>query len=299
MAIKGIMSGGGHIIISGIEHNSVARPVYAMALKRKITFDVAAVSDNDEETAGNFRKLIRPDTKAIVCTAAGNVTGQILPLKRIADICRDRNICFITDGAQGCGILDVKMSHGINILCTSGHKGLYGPTGTGLLITDGKYHISPIIEGGTGSSSLSLQQPEVLPDQLESGTLNTFGIIALKSGMDFVSQKGIKRIYSHEDRLCRRLINQLDPDYVKIYRSPGAYYAPIVSFNIKGIAPETVAAQLSLKGYCLRAGFHCAPLAHKALGTKNGTVRFAPSVFNNMTQTDSLAEEIKKLYKNS
>lgn len=299
MAIKGIMQNGGHIIISGIEHNSSARPVKAMASQKRITFSIAEVSDNEEETANNFRRLIRSDTKAIVCLIAGNVTGQILPYRRIAEICRERDLCFIADGAQACGILDIKLSDGINILCTSGHKGLYGPTGTGLLISDGKYPIRSIIEGGTGSSSLSLEQPDFLPDALESGTLNTVGIIGLKQGIDFVKRKGTDRIFRHEDEICRRFISRLDPEYVTVYRKPGVRYAPVVSFNINGIAPEDAAERLSKKGYCLRAGLHCAPLAHLSLGTKNGTVRFAPSIFNSISQADSLTEEIKKIYKNS
>lgn len=298
LAIKGIMQNGGNIIISGIEHNSVSRPVYAMASKKHISFSIAAVSDDDDETTDNFRRLIRPDTKAIVCLIAGNVTGQILPYKKIGKLCREKNICFIADGAQACGIMDIKLSDGINILCTSGHKGLYGPAGTGLLITDGKYHLDTIIEGGTGSSSLNLEQPDFLPDSLESGTVNTVGIIGLKYGIDFVKYKKPERIFSHESDICRRFISRLDPDYVTVYRKLGVNYAPVVSFNINGMAPEETAEKLSKRGFCLRAGLHCAPLAHKSLGTDNGTVRFAPSVFNNPLQADALAEEIRKIYKN-
>ncbi|MGN0620373.1 MAG: aminotransferase class V-fold PLP-dependent enzyme [Porcipelethomonas sp.] len=298
MAIKGIMQDGGHIIISGIEHNSVSRPVHAMAARNQITFSIAGVTDNEEETVRNFRRLIKPDTKAIACTIAGNVTGQILPYKQIAELCREKNICFIADGAQACGILDIKMSDGINILCTAGHKGLYGPAGTGLLISDGKYHINTIMEGGTGSSSLSPEQPDFLPDALESGTVNTVGIIGLKQGIDFVRRRGIKRIFRHEDEICRRFISRLDPEFVTVYRSPGVRYVPVVSFNINGLAPEDTAELLNRKGYCLRAGLHCAPLAHKTLGTENGTVRFAPSVFNSSEQAENLAREIKKIYKN-
>ncbi len=297
MAIKGIMYGGGHIIISGIEHNSVSRPVYTMASHKQISFSIAEVTDSDEETAENFRRLIKPNTKAVACTLAGNVTGRILPFRKIAEICREHDICFIADGAQACGTLEIKLADGFNILCTAGHKGLYGPSGTGLLISDGKYPLSTIIEGGAGSSSLSLEQPGFLPDALESGTLNTVGIIGLKPGIDFVRRMTPRRIFKHEDEICRRFINRLDPDYVAIYRTPGVNYAPVVSFNIKNVPPEEAAAALSRKGYCLRAGLHCAPLAHKALGTENGTVRFSPSIFNNRAQADSLAEEIKKIYK--
>ncbi|MCI7805314.1 MAG: aminotransferase class V-fold PLP-dependent enzyme [Oscillospiraceae bacterium] len=297
-AIQGIMKSGGHIIISSIEHNSVARPVYALSENGNVFYSIAPVYDDDEQFLGGLKRLIRHDTKAIVCTIAGNVTGRILPFREIAQICRSRNICFIADGAQACGILDVKLSDGINILCTSGHKGLYGPAGTGLLISDGEYGISPVIQGGTGSSSMNLIQPDFLPDSLESGTVNTTGIIALKSGIDFVRKMGTDKIYAHENRLCRKFISLLDPDRVTVYRTEGLKYAPVVSFNINGMPPEEAAGLLSDRGYCLRAGLHCSPLAHKTLGTDEGTVRFAPSVFNNENQVYGLTKEIKKLCEN-
>lgn len=297
-AIQGIMKSGGHIIISSIEHNSVARPVYALSENGNVFYSIAPVYDDDEQFLDGLKRLIRHDTKAIVCTIAGNVTGRILPFREIAQICRRRNICFIADGAQACGILDVKLSDGINILCTSGHKGLYGPAGTGLLISDGEYGISPVIQGGTGSSSMNLIQPDFLPDSLESGTVNTTGIIALKSGIDFVRKMGTDKIYAHENRLCRKFISLLDPDRVTIYRTEGLKYAPVVSFNINGMPPEEAAGLLSDRGYCLRAGLHCSPLAHKTLGTEEGTVRFAPSVFNNENQVYGLTKEIKKLCEN-
>lgn len=297
-AIQGIMKSGGHIIISSIEHNSVARPVYALSETGNVFYSIAPVYDDDEQFLDGLNRLIRHDTKAIVCTIAGNVTGRILPFREIAQICHRRNICFIADGAQACGILDVKLSDGINILCTSGHKGLYGPAGTGLLISDGEYGISPVIQGGTGSSSMNLIQPDFLPDSLESGTVNTTGIIALKSGIDFVRKMGTEKIYAHENRLCRKFISLLDPDRVTVYRTEGLKYAPVVSFNINGMPPEEAAGLLSDRGYCLRAGLHCSPLAHKTLGTDEGTVRFAPSVFNNENQVYGLTKEIKKLCEN-
>ena len=294
MAVKGIMHDGGHLIISGMEHNSVARPAAALAIEKKIMLSVADVYSNDEMTVDSFRNHIRPDTKAIVCTYASNVTGQLLPIKKIADLCKEKGICFIVDGAQVCGIIDVKLSDGINILCTAGHKGLYGVTGTGLLITDGKYKIHPIIEGGTGSSSTGLKQPDFLPDSLESGTMNVLGAISLKSGIDFINRIGVERIRRHEERMCDIFINGLKNDKrIKIYRRNECEYVPIVSFNISGVPSEKTAQLLSEKGFCLRAGFHCAALAHSTLGTDNGTVRFAPSVFSREKDVIRLVKTIK------
>ena len=298
LAIQGIMSDGGHIIISSIENNSVARPVYALSKNKNVYYSIAPAYDDDGRFLESLKSLIRHDTKLVVCTIAGNVTGRIMPVREIAEICRKNNICFIADGAQACGILDVGLSDGMNILCTSGHKGLYGPSGTGLLISDGKFRINPVIQGGTGSSSMNLIQPDFLPDSLESGTLNTAGVIALKAGIDFVRSKGTENIYAHENRLCEKFISLLDREKVDVYRTEGVKYAPVVSFNIKGMAPEAAAEALSDRGYCLRAGFHCSPIAHKTLGTDEGTVRFAPSVFNNEKQVYGLANEIKKLCEN-
>jgi len=294
MAVKGIMHDGGHLIISGMEHNSVARPAAALAIEKKIMLSVADVYSNDEMTVDSFRNHIRPDTKAIVCTYASNVTGQLMPIKKIADLCKEKGICFIVDGAQVCGIIDVKLSDGINILCTAGHKGLYGVTGTGLLITDGKYKIHPIIEGGTGSSSTGIKQPDFLPDSLESGTMNVLGAISLKSGIDFINRIGVERIRRHEERMCDIFINGLKNDKrIKIYRRNECEYVPIVSFNISGVPSEKTAQLLSEKGFCLRAGFHCAALAHSTLGTDNGTVRFAPSVFSREKDVIRLVKTIK------
>lgn len=294
MAVKGIMHDGGHLIISGMEHNSVARPAAELAIEKKIMLSVADVYSNDEMTVDSFRNHIRPDTKAIVCTYASNVTGQLMPIKKIADLCKEKGICFIVDGAQVCGIIDVKLSDGINILCTAGHKGLYGVTGTGLLITDGKYKIHPIIEGGTGSSSTGLKQPDFLPDSLESGTMNVLGAISLKSGIDFINRIGVDRIRRHEERMCDIFINGLKNDKrIKIYRRNECEYVPIVSFNISGVPSEKTAQLLSEKGFCLRAGFHCAALAHSTLGTDNGTVRFAPSVFSREKDVIRLVKTIK------
>ena len=296
MAIQGIMSGGGHMIISSLEHNSVARPASAMAKSGKVSLSVAKVYTDDRRTVESFRSLINSDTKAVVCTLASNVTGQLLPWKEIAALCREKGICFIADGAQACGVVPVRMSDGINILCSAGHKGLYGLTGTGLLISDGKFPITPIITGGTGTASRLLEQPMLLPEALESGTLNLPGIMSLKAGISFVDKNGIDKIRSHEESICQKFIAELKkiPE-VRIYRSGNASYVPIVSFNISDIPPETVASALSDAGYCLRAGFHCAALAHNSLGTVSGTVRFAPSVFSRPQDAVALAGEIKKM----
>ncbi len=298
MAIKGTASEGCHIIISSLEHNSVLRPVHALFKQGKCTYSIAKVCGNDSDTLENFRKLITPKTKIIACTLGSNVTGQILPYRAIGELCKNKGICFIADGAQACGVIPIKLSDGINILCTAGHKSLYGPSGTGLLVTDGKFDISPIAEGGTGSLSMEPDQPDILPDKLEAGTINTAGAIALGAGIGFINKLGIENIYEHENRLCEKLIRALKTMRgVTVYRDAKVNnYLPIVSFNIHGLTANEAAAILSDMGFALRGGLHCSGLAHTSLGTvPDGTVRFSPSVFSTESETNALIYSIKKI----
>ena len=298
-AIKGIMQNGGHIIISSLEHNSVSRPVYALSKKNK-SYSIAKVEIDDEKTIRNFEKLITPRTKAIVCTIASNVTGQILPYKKIAALCKKHNLCYIADGAQACGVIPLKMSDGFNFLCTAGHKSLYGTTGTGILISDGKYKLSSIIEGGTGATSSELEQTNILPEMLESGTLNTVGIISLGAGIQFINELTVPRILKHEVSLCNYFINGIkDIKVIKIYRSDSANYVPIVSFSIDDMTSTEVSSILNTAGFALRSGLHCAIVAHKSIGTAEyGTVRFAPSIFNTEQEVSLLIRNIKKISTN-
>lgn len=294
LAIQGVMAEGGHIIISDLEHNSVSRPTAALARNGKCRYSVAHVSADDNETVENFRRLITPQTKAIAFTLASNVTGQILPWKALAALCRRNHLCCIADGAQVCGVLPVSLRDGINILCAPGHKGLYGISGTGFLLTDGKYPIPPLMQGGTGSTSLDLEQPDFLPDVLESGTVNTVGAVSLRAGIGFLKRRGMQ-IHAHEQALCERFIRGLNQiDGAVIYRKPGARYVPIVAFRLSGQSPEETAQYLNTRGFCLRAGYQCAALAHRALGTEDGVVRFAPSIFNREYEVDALLRALRE-----
>lgn len=297
-AIKGIMADGGHIIFSSLEHNSVSRPIIALYEQKKCDYSIAIVKGIDDETVESFKNLIRPDTKCICCTIASNVTGQVLPYKKIGELCRKKGICFIGDCAQGAGVLPISLDDGFNFICTAGHKGLYGPTGTGLLISDGKYTLKTIIEGGTGATSGELVQTEFLPERLESGTINVPGIIGLGKGTDFVRRVGTNRIFLHESQLCQRLIDKISLDKnIIIYRN-GENFVPIVAFNIKKIHSEEVAYALSEGGFALRGGLQCSAVAHSYLGTtEQGVVRFSPSYFNTPNQVDKLCDSILKISK--
>lgn len=297
-AMKGIMQSGGHMIISSLEHNAVSRPAFAlMNSKQNVSVSIARVLETKEKTLLNFRSLIRADTKCVCMTAASNVTGEILPFDEIASICRKRGICFILDAAQGAGILDIKLGKGINFICCAGHKGLYGLSGTGVLISDGKYPLGTIIEGGTGATSLELKQTDFLPEQLESGTINVPGIISLGAGVDFVKRTGINNIRKKEDRFCDMFVSQVSRlNDFKVFRDERKEYAPLVSLEYKKANSFELTEHLSNCGFALRGGYHCSALAHTTLGTtENGLTRFSPSVFNNETEVKKVITELKKV----
>lgn len=297
LAMKGIVKTGDRIVISSMEHNSVARPAYALS-KSGVRVDVASVGKSDSETLKNFSELIASNTKCVVCTAASNVTGRIMPIKEIAELCRKRGVCLIVDGAQACGIIPITLKDGMNFICTAGHKGLYGATGTGLLISDGKYTPSTIIEGGTGATSAELEQTGFMPELLESGTLNTVGIASLNAGLKFVNQMGVKSIFNHEQAMCDIFCDGLSgTDGVTMYRR-GEHFVPIVSFNIEDIPASELAGKLSDLGFALRGGLHCAFLAHRTIKTlPDGTVRFSPSVFSSEKDVVFLIDTVKKIAK--
>ena len=297
-AMKGIMQSGGHIIISSLEHNAVSRPAFElMNSRRNVSVSVARVSESKDKTISNFKSLIRKNTKCICMMAASNVTGEILPFNEIAAICRKRGICFILDAAQGAGIMDIKLGSGINFICCAGHKGLFGLSGTGVLVSDGKYQLSTIIEGGTGATSLELKQTGFLPEQLESGTINVPGIVSLGAGVDFVKKTGINNIRKKEDRLCDMFVSQVEQlDDFTVIRDSGKEYAPLVSFSYKNANSFEVTEYLSKCGFALRGGYHCSALAHANLGTKeDGLTRFSPSVFNSETEVRKLTAVLKKV----
>ena len=295
MAIKGMMEYGGHIVISGYEHNAVLRPVYAMAKARRVTFSVLPVFDDTERTIAELRKLIRHDTRAVCCTVASNVSGRILPYREIARVCRSYGICFIADAAQAAGLLDLKLSDGFDFICTAGHKALYGPSGTGLLVSSGEYNLPTIIEGGTGTHSADPEQGDDMPERLESGTVNTAGILGLGAGIEFVRAKTPAAIMKQESALVKRFESAVSGiEGVKLY--PCAKRVPICAFNLREMNSQALSMKLSERGFALRGGLHCAGLAHRSMGTlTQGAVRFSPSVFSTTREVDALAAAVREI----
>lgn len=295
-ALKGVLVPGDHLIISDMEHNSVYRPAYKLS-RNGVKVSIAETGKNDDEFLRNIKRLITPKTKAVACILGSNVTGRLMPYAKIGKLCKEKNICFIADSAQTAGVKNINLKeNNINILAVAAHKGLYALSGTGLLITDNKYKISPIIEGGTGSASADALQPDFLPDSLESGTVNTAGIASISAGTDFVNGIGTDNIFEHENNLCRIFLNEIkNIRGIAVYRNENVNYLPIVLFNVENHLPEETADFLNKHGFALRAGLHCAPLAHKTTGTlPDGAVRFSPSIFNSAKEVFMLSQIIYK-----
>ncbi|MBQ8203293.1 MAG: aminotransferase class V-fold PLP-dependent enzyme [Clostridia bacterium] len=296
--IKGVLKRGDHCIISDLEHNAVLRPVH----KCGADYDIARVSLTDDNiTVENFEKLINPRTKMIICTGGSNVIGRLLPIEKIGGLTRDKNILFAVDAAQIAGVIPIDMKRmNIDYLCIASHKGLYAPMGTGILIAE-KPIENTLIEGGTGTNSKDLFQPDFLPERLESGTVNVAGIIGTGAGIDFVKRVGVDKIHRKEINLLKRLYNRIYDKTGVILYAPKINedgFAPVLSFDIKGLTSSETASLLNDRGIAVRAGLHCAPLAHKKIGTiDNGTVRVSPSFFNSEAEIDYLSRKIEEIGK--
>ena len=300
IAIKGIAKKGGHFIISDLEHNSVLRTVEKLKKDGVCDYSIAQVGCNSVRTLRNFSDCIRKDTIAIICTGASNVFGIITPYKKLAQLAHKNKLLFILDAAQIGGVIPVSVTKdNIDILCCAGHKSLYGPTGTGVMIINDNIDMNTIIEGGTGSNSVLAAQPDIIPDRFESGTPNVQGIIALGYGLDFVNRIGVDKIYNHEQKLIRYLNENLEKlNSISLYNVSYENYAPILSFNITNMHSEEVAQKLSEYNIAVRAGLHCAPLAHKKMGTiESGTVRISPSIFTQKKDIDFLIKCVRKIAK--
>ena len=300
IVLKGILKNGDHVVVSSLEHNAVMRPLEKLTQKG-VSYTVAEVfpCDNDK-TVNSFRNAINGKTKLIICTHASNVWGIKLPIERISALAHEYGVLFATDTAQSAGVIPIDLDNtNIDFLCTAGHKGLYGSMGTGMLIISGNTIPDTLIEGGTGTNSISFQQPDELPERFESGTPNYSGIVGLRAGMEFVTNKKIENISKHEFMLIKHLYKALAKiPKVKLYlpEPDEKYFVPILSFNIDGLDSENVSSFLNKNGIAVRAGLHCSPMAHKMMNTlETGAVRVSPSVFTKLSDIDYFIHTIKKL----
>lgn len=295
MAIKGLLTSGGDVVISGYEHNAVARPLQALT-GRGVRFTPAYSPLFDRQgVLDAFTRQVTRDTALVVCTHVSNVFGMIMPIEEIDELCVRRGVPLIIDASQSAGILDLDFSalRAARFVCMPGHKGLYGPQGTGVLLCrDGD--AATLLEGGTGSDSALLDQPAWLPDRFEAGTQNAAGIAGLCEGVCFVRARTPAQILYHAQQLIRRAAKGLSAiPGVHCYYGGDDVQAGVLSFETERLDCSELAAALASGGIAVRAGLHCAALAHRSAGTiGRGTVRVSVSVFNTPGDIDALCTAV-------
>lgn len=273
IAIRSLVPPGGTVVISGFEHNAVTRPLHALGATLRVAgrrlFD-------PDDTLRNFARLL-PGADAAVCTQVSNVFGYVLPIAEIAALCRENGVPLIVDASQAAGVLELDFAGwGAAFAAMPGHKGLFGPQGTGLLLCGERGE--PLLCGGSGSESRRQAMPEELPERLEAGTHNVCGIAGLLAGLRYVREKGPETILAHERKLLALAAEELAGSGLELFT--GTDQAGVLSLRVPGLDSESAAQALAERGVCVRAGLHCAPLAHESAGTlETGTVRLSFSPF--------------------
>jgi cysteine desulfurase/selenocysteine lyase len=301
LGLKGLLNPGDHVITSSMEHNSVIRPLRYLETQG---VEITIVSGNvqGQIQAQDIEKAFRKNTRLVVLTHASNVTGGLMPLTEVAELTRRQGILFMVDAAQTAGLIPISADRmGIDLLAAPGHKGLMGPQGTGFLYIAPGISFRPLIEGGTGSQSELEVQPDFFPDRMESGTLNTPGLAGLGSGVRFILEQGQEKIRKKERLLARLLWEGLkEIPQIRVYGPEEAEErTSVVSFNIASLNPQAVASILDMAyGIAVRAGLHCAALAHRTLGTfPEGTVRVSPGFFNTEKEIEIFLQAIGEIAK--
>ena len=299
IAIYGLLGPGDHAISTDLEHNSVLRPLYDLE-ERGMALDFVPADRHGRVRVEDFEALMRPDTKAVVCTHASNVTGNALDIPRIAQIAHRHGAYLIVDASQTAGSFPIDMTAmGIGVLCFTGHKGLMGPQGTGGLCVRPGVELQPLMRGGSGVQSYDRHQPSHYPTRLEAGTLNGHGIAGLGAAVDYINEAGLEALAQRERALARRFYEGVSGmDGVTVYGDFSRQArAAIVSINIRDYDSAVVSDALYTDwGIATRPGAHCAPRMHAALGTtEQGVVRFSFSPFNTEDETDAAIEAVKAL----
>ncbi|MBE6928206.1 MAG: aminotransferase class V-fold PLP-dependent enzyme [Ruminococcaceae bacterium] len=291
IAIHSLVPEGARVVVSGFEHNAVLRP---LAARNAQLLTAGRRLFDPQDTIAAFEDVLKTRPSAAICTHCSNVFGYILPIGQIAQLCRSYGVPLIIDASQSAGILRLGMrSLGAKFIAMPGHKGLYGPQGTGILLcSDGG---KPLLFGGTGSLSELPEMPDFLPDRLEAGTHNVCGIGGLLQGLHFVSKRTPEAIFAHECRLRQLLHHKLE-ELPKLRLFCGESQSGVLSFLPQGLDCEDFAARLAAEGIAVRSGLHCAPLAHRSAQTdQSGTLRVSFSAFNTPSEVCQFARTCKKL----
>ena len=297
-AIKGILSSGDHAITTSLEHNSVLRPLYDLQSKG-MELSIVDCDENGNIDYNDFEKLIKENTKAIVCTHASNLVGNVLDVKKIGSIAKKHNLIFIVDASQSAGVFEIDMQDmNIDILCFTGHKGLLGPQGTGGICVREGIDVRPLKVGGSGVNTFSKEQPVEMPTHLEAGTLNGHALAGLNAALDYLKEEVIDNIQKREEELMFRFYNGIkDIKDIKIFGNFENKRAAIVTFNVGDIDSAAFSDELSFAyDISTRAGAHCAPLMHKAMNTvEQGAVRFSFSHYNTEEEIDTAIKAVKEI----
>jgi len=300
MAINGTLNAGDHVVTTDLEHNSVLRPLYRLEDERQAVLSFVPADEKGTVDYADFEKLVNDRTRAIVCTHASNLTGNLVDVARVGAIAKRRGLLFIVDASQTAGSIPIDMEQmHIDILCFTGHKGLFGPQGTGGLCVREGVEIRPWTVGGSGVQSYRRTQPAELPARLEAGTLNSHGIAGLSAALDFIAEIGLETIEKKESALTMRFyrgVSELDGVTVYGDFSTGRR-AAIVALNIRDYDSAVVSDALyETYGIATRPGAHCAPRMHQALRTaERGAVRFSFSWFNTEDEVDKAILAVREL----
>ena len=301
IAIKGRLTTGDHVITTMLEHNSVLRPLYEMENKG-VELSIIQADKLGNISYDEIKSLIKNNTKSIVCTHGSNLTGNLVDIEKIGKICKEHNLLFIVDASQTAGVFPIDVEKmNIDILCFTGHKSLLGPQGTGGIFVKEGIDVTPLKSGGTGILTYSKTQPLIMPTHLEAGTLNGHGIAGLNAGIEFINKIGMKKIREKEENLMWRFYNKVkELPHIKIYGDfSKKERCPIVTLNIDNYDSGDIAEELLNYGVATRAGGHCAPLMHEALGTiEQGAVRFSFGYFNTEEEVDEVIKIIKNIILN-
>ena len=290
IAIHTLVQPGSRVVISGYEHNAVTRPLHAIPNVTLTVLDTPLFQP--ERMIEELKEALGHGADVVICNHVSNVFGCIQPVEEMAVLCRNAGVPFLLDASQSAGILPVRMDVlQAAFIAMPGHKGLYGPQGTGLLLCS--HEVLPLLYGGTGSLSKLQTMPDMLPDRLESGTHNMPGIAGLLEGIRYVQRTGVEKIAAHERRLTAQAVELLrNTEGIRLFWCDGfRHQTGVLSFIVEGIDCEEMGEAMASRGIALRAGLHCAPLAHRTAGTlKTGTIRFSPSAFNTPAQVMQFAQ---------
>jgi cysteine desulfurase family protein len=303
LVIKGVVKSGDHIITTSMEHNSVIRPIKSLE-NHGVENTIVQCDKEGFLNIEDLKKAIKPNTKLIVTTHASNVVGTLIDIKAVGEVAKEHNLLYLVDASQTAGVYDINVSDfNVDMIAAPGHKCLLGPQGTGILYIREGLNVNILKEGGTGSKSEDLFQPDLVLDKYEAGTHNTPGIVGLNEGVKFVLEKGIDNIRIHEEELCEYMLNKLEavPNIIVYGTKDSKKRAAVIAINIGNMDSGEITFLLdSQYQIATRSGIHCSPLAHQTLGTlEQGVVRFSLGYFNTKSDIDEAIRALIEIANNN